>query len=380
MLTVIEPINHEQRYKNAISKDKDDWKEPLIKQFLNDLEQGVNIKGNKGRRSYIRLNTLRSRLKNWERWVYQEHKKKLTKLTYKDIHKVYSKLVNGEIRRKDGKCYEGYTDYGKDIKTFWNWYMRHSKREGKSKTIDNITTDLDTTDKTTRTFNHLDYEQYELLVNKVNKKYRPLMWFLFDSGIRSPKELINIRIKDISEDKQTGKLHLHIREEYSKTIGRKIRLMLCSEILRTYIKDKNLKSNDQLFPISPGSINKMLAKNVYELFDIGEPYKVTEKTKGKSFQRTMIRNGFHLYDIRHCSACYWIQRYKSESQLKYRFGWKRSDRIFYYTHFLGLEDGITEDDIYTETDKRNTDKKIEALEDALLEINKRLMKDHLKKQ
>lgn len=373
MLKIIEPVNQERRYKNAQKKNKDEWKEPLIQTFLDDLEKGINIKGSRGKRSYTRLNTLRSRLKNWEEWTYNEYKKRITKLTYKEIHNLYHKLSIGEIRRKDGERYKGFTDYGKDIKTFWSWYVRHTRSE-EDKDLRNITLDLNTTDETTRDFNYLTYQQFEELVKEVKEKYRPLLWFLFDSGIRSPKELLNIRRRDISEDEDSGKLLLHIRGEYSKTFGRKIKLMLSSDIMRKYLEMNELKPFDQVFPISPPSINKMLSLKVNKLFGIGKKYIKKEKVKGEIINRTAIKNGFTLYDIRHCSACYWITKYKKESVLKYRFGWKKSDRIFYYTHFLGIEDDITEDDTYTETDKKKLENRLEALEQALLNITKSSLK------
>jgi len=52
-----------------------------------------------------------------------------------------------------------------------------------------------------------------------------------------------------------------------------------------------------------------------------------------------------MYDIRHCSCCYWLPRYKSESALKYRFGWKNSDMIHYYTEFLNMKDTIAKEDL-----------------------------------
>lgn len=369
MNLIIEPVDHEKRYKNAIKKHKDNWREPLISNFLEDLEEGINVKGSKGKRSYVRLNTLRSRLKKWEEWIYQEYKKTITTINYKELHKIYNKLNKGEIRKNNGDRYKGFTDYGKDIKTFWGWYVKHERREN-NKDIQNITIDLNTTDEITKDFNYLTFEQFEELTKAVKEKYRPLLWFLFDSGIRSPKELLNVRKRDISEDKGTGKLLLNIREESSKTFGRKIKLMLSSDLLRQYFDINKFKPLDQIFPISPKSINHMLSKKVNELFGYGTPFKVTEKNKLQSFQRTKIRNGFTLYDIRHCSACYWITKYKKESVLKYRFGWKKSDRIFYYTHFLGLEDDITEDEMYTETDKKKMEKRIDILEETLLNITK----------
>ena len=51
------------------------------------------------------------------------------------------------------------------------------------------------------------------------------MMFLFDSGIRSPTELMNVKVSDLFNDFK----ELNIREEISKTFGRRIKLMICSE-------------------------------------------------------------------------------------------------------------------------------------------------------
>ena len=52
-----------------------------------------------------------------------------------------------------------------------------------------------------------------------------------------------------------------------------------------------------------------------------------------------------MYDFRHASACYWLPRYKSESALKYRFGWKKSSMIHHYSKLLGMRDTIQEEDL-----------------------------------
>ena len=54
--------------------------------------------------------------------------------------------------------------------------------------------------------------------------------FMYDTGIRSPGELINVRVSDLYVNCKK----LHIREELVKkgSFGRKINLMLCSDILR----------------------------------------------------------------------------------------------------------------------------------------------------
>ena len=65
-----------------------------------------------------------------------------------------------------------------------------------------------------------------------------------------------------------------------------------------------------------------------------------------------------MYDFRHCSCCYWLPRYKSESALKYRFGWKSSDKIHYYSELLGMKDTIAEEDMLMDVTKTEIEKKL----------------------
>ncbi len=69
-----------------------------------------------------------------------------------------------------------------------------------------------------------------------------------------------------------------------------------------------------------------------------------------------------MYDFRHSSACYWLPRYKSESALKYRFGWKKSEMIHYYTEFLGMRDTITEDDLHVGMERTEVERRLETSE------------------
>ena len=66
-----------------------------------------------------------------------------------------------------------------------------------------------------------------------------------------------------------------------------------------------------------------------------------------------------MYDFRHCSCCYWLPRYKSESALKYRFGWKKSDKIHYYSELLGMRDTISEEDILIDVTKTEIEKEMQ---------------------
>jgi integrase len=133
-----------------------------------------------------------------------------------------------------------------------------------------------------------------------------------------------------------------------------------------------LGPEDYIFPISPPVVNKYLKRLAQRILGeekslAGEPYhKMT------------------MYDLRHSSACYWLPRYKSESALKYRFGWKKSEMIHYYTEFLGMKDTISEEDMLidvtkteieqrlnkSEKDKQILQEKIASMENQMSEMTK----------
>jgi len=180
--------------------------------------------------------------------------------------------------------------------------------------------------------------------------------FLFDTGIRSPTELINIKVSDLYNNFK----ELHIRDEISKTFGRKIKLMICSRMLKEYIKINEFDLNDRLFPISPKSVNlylKRLAKRI-----LGEE----KSPAGQKYSELT------MYDFRHCSCCYWLPRYKSESALKFRFGWKKSDKIHYYSEMLGMRDTISEEDMLVDITKTEIEQRLVKSENE-----KEVLKDRM---
>lgn len=69
-----------------------------------------------------------------------------------------------------------------------------------------------------------------------------------------------------------------------------------------------------------------------------------------------------IYDFRHNSACYWLQKYKNEAGLKFRFGWKKSEMIHYYTELLGMQDTITQEDLLTDVTKTELEKRLMKVE------------------
>ena len=180
--------------------------------------------------------------------------------------------------------------------------------------------------------------------------------FLLDSGIRSPTELMNIMVSDLYSDCK----EVNIREEISKTFGRRIKLMLCSDILKEHIKNKDLKNEDYLFKISPTKVNQYLKRLAVRVLG--------DKPTPAGCNTSEIT----MYDFRHISCCYWLPRYKSESALKYRFGWKGSDKIHYYSELLGMKDTISEEDMFVDTTKTELEQRLEKTEKEKEVIQERM--------
>ncbi|MGM5482559.1 MAG: hypothetical protein ACQESF_03800 [Nanobdellota archaeon] len=139
-------------------------------------------------------------------------------------------------------------------------------------------------------------------------------------------------------------------------------------------KDFNITKNfgDWDFGFDPVPVMKELKR----VLKIG---KIDKKYGGK--KSNYVTKGIRLYDFRHCSACYWLPRYKSEAALKYRFGWKKSDMIHYYTDFMGMMDTIETEDLYVDVSKMELEKQmeqknreVELLQEQLNEQGQKLQK------
>jgi hypothetical protein len=315
----------------------------LLLTYLEDMEIGVNVGhgSKKGSRSYIRLKSLRDKVTFVMKSVSDLYKiDPITNLSEDKIHGFFSAMRKGDIKRKDGQNYKAVADYVKIFKAFWNWWVKINRKKGVA--IVDLCSDLDTQNEKPD-WVYLTEDQVKKLANGAKYEYRVLVMFLFDSGIRSPTELMNVKVSDLYNDCK----ELNIREETSKTFGRRIKLMICSELLKDYIKVKELTSDDYIFKITPSSVNQYLHSLSKKLFgDVKSPAgtKYSELT---------------MYDFRHISCCYWLPRYKSESALKYRFGWKKSDKIHYYSELLGMKDTINQDDMLVDLTKTEIEQQLQ---------------------
>ncbi len=104
-------------------------------------------------------------------------------------------------------------------------------------------------------------------------------------------------------------------------------------------------------------MNTYLKRLAFKHIQVGSEKKERRKLSSGAYHY-YIENGLTLYDFRHSSACYWLPRYKSESALKYRFGWVKSSMIHYYTELLGMRDTIDEEDLYLDVSKTKLEKEI----------------------
>ena len=367
----IDPYNHERkwnRWKDKVQKldgipDISRQNSEVILNYLRDMELGLNtsFSSKKGARSFTRLNTVRQRLT----FLGRKFKEILdvddiTKLTEQQVCSFFVDMRKGVIKRQDGQRYRATRDFVKIFKAFWHWHQKVARKAGKK--IEDITTYLDSSGEKPE-WVYLNEEQIRIFSDNCNPKYKTIVMFLFDTGIRAPTELMNIKLSDLSQDY----MELNIRDEISKTFGRRIKLMICSELVKRYIKENKLGQEDYLFKFSPYVINRYLKRLAEKLFG-------NEKSlAGQNY------SDLTMYDFRHCSCCYWLPRYKSESALKFRFGWKKSDKIHYYSEMLGMRDTISEEDLLIDVTKTELEKRLTKSENKseLLEAQVDVMKRQL---
>jgi integrase len=142
--------------------------------------------------------------------------------------------------------------------------------------------------------------------------------FILDTGVRSPSELVNIKVSDFDREF----LGFRLRDEVSKTFGRDIDLRFTTEMILDYVDYSELKINDYIFTISPAVINR-------KLHELGKKLFGDSISKGGASYSELS-----LYDFRHISCCLWTKICKDPYYLMKRFGWKKMERIYYYSEFI----------------------------------------------
>ena len=108
----VDPYKNKEKYlkwKNNVKEgipNLSDYNSNLIKQYLSDMEMGLNVAGwhKKGSRSYIRLNEPRTKIpflaRKFEELLNVE---KVTEITEEQLHNFFNGIRNGEIKEWMGK-------------------------------------------------------------------------------------------------------------------------------------------------------------------------------------------------------------------------------------------------------------------------------------
>lgn len=342
-------LKEDSRFENWLNKTEKEGIAELNKifskfviEFCKEMSLGLNIskQSKKGGRSKKRINALRQKVVFVLSRLQERNIKTMKKINRESLHKLFEDMRTGVLKNRFGKPYLSTGDYVKDFKAFYHWYMK------KYNIKEDITEELDRRGEKPK-FVYFTEEEFNKMIKTASRDLQIVMAIMWDSGCRV-KELMHIQVQDFSQDFKD----LTIKEETSKTFGRKIKIMFCGEQVKNYIKEIGLKKDDYIIIKNPEMCNK-------ELKEIG--LKVLGENK-------VSEKNLTLYDFRHSSACFWVVRYKSESALKYRFGWKKSDMIHYYTEFLGMKDTITEDDLYSDITKTELEKEIVNLKSKVKDL------------
>ena len=264
-------------------------------------------------------------------------------------------MQTGRLKKSNGQKYRGSIYYVKDFKAFWHWHIKVNKKEKIE--IEDITEELDTAKDEENEFVFFTKEDLEKMMPYFSQDEQVRLLFMFDTIIRSPGELTNLKVYDISEDYK----ELNIRKEISKTYGRRIKLLLCTEELKKYVERNKLKPNDYLFTFSSEVFNDKLQKIAKQLF---------EDRISKGGQKY---SDLTMYDFRHSGACHWrTGAYRSKiDALMYRGGWNTLTRLNYYTKTIGMKDSIEKDDLLIGIDKHEMEKRMEELQKQLDEQKNR---------
>lgn len=360
-LSKADPFHNQRRWENWKKNPRleprfsdqplSDKNRQLIVEYLLDMEAGFNV-ARKGRLSCIRLNSQRQRV-TWV--VAQLGLPDVTQASAREVQDFFNAMHQGRLLRHDGKPFRSTSDYIKAFTAFWHWYQRRERDRG----VPDITAYLHAPEPEDIGFVYFTPKELREVSNHAKFKYRVLMWFLFDSGIRSPTELKSLRVRDFHFLPDKEIYELDIKDAYAKTFGRRIKLVLCSDLLRDYLKGRD--PNDKFFETDWRTVITYLRR----IFVRTLGQKLTRG--GKSYQE------IRPYDFRHSSACYWRVRYKQEAAYMYRFGWRDRRMPEYYTKFLGMQDTINQEDIMVDSEAKTAlQKELEAQKQANLLMEERL--------
>ncbi len=354
-------FGHKERYEKWKEEVKEGGIQNLTKknsniiiQYIFDMEVGINIsnKNKKGARSYPRLNNLKQRITQISIMLEKRGVKDITQITEKQLIQFFSDMRNGTIKTKNGEIYRSVGDYAKVFTSFWHWWMKINRKEGKS--IVDICEELDKSSMKTN-FVYITKDQLDEMLPYFTEDEQLLLRFTFDSIIRAPTELFSLRVKDVY--KREGVVWVNIPAEISKTnFERSFNLLYSGDAIWKYIKEKELKPEDCIFTMNHKNLTSKMQKVAKQLFGA----KLSEPKAGGKF------NEITLYDLRHSGTIHLrilAQKTKKISldSIRQRGGWTDFKMLNHYTQFIGLDGSIDKDELLIEEDKSRLERDIEKL-------------------
>lgn len=185
----------------------------MIYSYVKDMELGLNVGSStcKGGRSYRRLIDLKDRLTTFARWFEDKYNiTDLSKLTEQDLHTLFHDLRGGIIKNRLDREYRCIDTLGKVFKAFWHWWVKVNRKKGI--VVEDITLDLDITGEKP-SWVYLNEEEMRQLADSAKFDHKVLIWFLIDTGLRPPLELLPLKVSDLNKECT----QLNIRECKKKT-------------------------------------------------------------------------------------------------------------------------------------------------------------------
>lgn len=367
-MTKLDVHGHEERYKhwkstiiidndNSVKSIEDDLTKvnsDIFIKYLFDMEIGANVGKNakKGPRGYLRLNTVRTRLKQIFRWLQKRGIDDVTTTTARQIMGLFNDIREGGIKTVKGEKYSerSNADYAEVFSSFFHWWIRINRKEGRE--VSDITEDL-SKQKEESKFVWITKDEFEKMLPYFSEDEQVMLLFVFDSLIRAPTELMSLKVKDVFE--RDGNVWVNIPKEITKTgFSRTLNLLYSGEPLIKYIRRRDAGAIDYLFDFSYREMGKKIQQVAARIF------------KNRISQGGEYFNNMTLYDLRHSGAIHLrilAQKTKKISldAIRQRGGWKDFDMLNYYTRFLGLTGEIDKNDLLIEQDKSQLEKEIEGL-------------------
>lgn len=309
----------------------------LFLQYLSDMEQGLNVsmKNKKGARDTKTLNRLRGKVKSILIMLQDAGIKDISKATEKQVVEFFSNWKKNHS-----------SDYAKRFKALWHWYMKVNRKKGV--VILDITEEIDTSGDKTK-FVWITKEDFDNYRKFFSEDEQLILLFCFDSIIRSPTELLSLKVENIFQNSKR-EVWVDIPDEISKTFGRKFNLLYCGEQMLKYTEGR--KAEEDLFQINHLTLTDKMQRIAKQVF-------AEKKSLGGEYYKNIT-----LYDLRHSGAIHFRQLFAKTGQsldiLRHRGGWTDFDMINEYTRLLGLDGYVEKEKLLLEEDKTKIQKEFEA--------------------